>query len=190
MPNLKGGKKYKSSKHGNDKAEMHEINRSEGQDIARVIKALGNCNMLLLCNDGKERLGHIRSGIKKKCRIYTGDIILYSNRTEGVGALTKPGEIEKADILAKFDQEHHSKLKKEKGINASLFISTDIANGGNKESEDAYDFDEDASSADESSEDEEKTRAAAKKEAERKIATARNTKQAQVEGDDLDIDAI
>ncbi len=187
MPNLKGGKKYKSSKHANDKAEMHEIDRSEGQDIARVIKALGNCNMLLLCNDGKERLGHIRSGIKKKCRIFTGDIVLYSNRTEGVGALTKPGEMEKTDILAKFDQEHYSKLKKERGINAALFIARDISTDNQREGEDAYDFD---GESDEEETSEEKERVAAKKESERKIATARNAKQTQVEGDELDIDAI
>lgn len=113
MPNLQGGKKYKSSKHRDQKVEMHEVIEADGQMLARVLRALGNLRMLLYCNDGKERICKIRNAIKKSTRILVGDIVLISLRE---------GTEEKGDILAKYDPSLMSKLKKLPGVNMNLFL--------------------------------------------------------------------
>lgn len=122
MPNISGGKKYKAGKHdASSKAELHEIDASQGQMIGRVIKGLGDRNMLLYCNDGKERIAHIRGGLRKKnARIEIGDIVLFSLRGEGMNA-TQGRVLEKGDILAKYEREVHSQLKKQEGVNPRLF---------------------------------------------------------------------
>jgi initiation factor 1A len=105
MPNLTGGKKYKSGKHdANVKAEFHEIDAEQGQMVGRILKGLGDRNMLVYCNDGKERIAHIRGGLRKKvARLEIGDIVLISLRGEGMNA-TQGKILDKADILAKYDQ--------------------------------------------------------------------------------------
>ncbi len=124
MPNLQGGKKYKSSKHSNDvKAELHEI--GEGQMVGRVVRSLGNRRMLVYCNDGKQRICKIRGKLRKKVAFITvGDIILLSLREEmadGSSSVDVSGE--RGDILAKYDPTLFSKLKKEDGINPKLFLT-------------------------------------------------------------------
>ncbi len=124
MPNLQGGKKYKSGKHSGDvKAELHEI--GEGQMAGRVVRSLGNRRMLVYCNDGKQRICKIRGKLRKKVAFITvGDIILLSLREEmadGSSSVDVSGE--RGDILAKYDPTVFSKLKKEDGINPKLFVT-------------------------------------------------------------------
>ena len=45
MPNRLGGKKYKSAKNSDASSDFHEI--GEGQMVARVMKVLGDRNMML-----------------------------------------------------------------------------------------------------------------------------------------------
>ena len=137
MPNLQGGKKYKSSKHSQEtKAVLHEV--GEDQQVARVLKVLGNRRMLVYCNDNKQRICKIRGALGKRHWIGIGDIVLISMREElaagttGSGALAK-FEIsgERGDILAKYDQTILGKLKKEDGMNPKLFLTLetmDVAN--------------------------------------------------------------
>ena len=73
-PNKKGGKNYKKGKHVNDEPVMYE--RQEDQIYGRVLKLLGGCNALVYCNDGRERLCHIRGSMRKKVWIDPGDIVL------------------------------------------------------------------------------------------------------------------
>ena len=144
MPNLKGGKKYKAGKHSDTKAEFHEI--GEGQQIARVIKHLGDRNILVYCNDGYERIAHIRGGLsKKKACIDTGDLVLISIRgleldnegtkedenedgNEGTKESSKKSskqtskKHDRGDVLAKYDHELLGQLKKMEGINKNLFL--------------------------------------------------------------------
>ena len=194
MPNLKGGKKYKSSKHQEQQAEMHEIDKSQGQDIARVLRPLGNCNMLLLCNDGVQRLGHIRRAIKKGTRILTGDIILYSVRAENLGSTTETkSKLEKTDILAKYAPELYSKLKKMEGVNAQLFEAIDqLQRNGLQVEEGGFEFDAEASDAeDDGSSTNSEERAVNKAVNEKKRSAARDAKATLVGDDgDIDIDAI
>ena len=172
---------------------MHEIDKTQGQDIARVLRPLGNCNMLLLCNDGKQRLGHIRRSIKKGTRILTGDIILYSVRAENLGSKHETkSTLEKTDILAKYAPELYSKLKKVEGVNGQLFEAIDqLQRNGLQVEEGGFEFDAEASDEEDASTDSEE-RAANKTTKEKKRSAARDAKNAQVgdDGDDIDIDAI
>jgi translation initiation factor 1A len=131
MPNITGGKKYKSGKHdANSKAELHEIDESQGQMIGRVIKGLGDRNMLIYCNDGKERIAHIRGGLRKKnTRIETGDIVLFSLRGDGMNA-SQGSVLDRGDILAKYPYECLTNLKKESGINSKLFLQLEVLDSG------------------------------------------------------------
>jgi translation initiation factor 1A len=120
MPNLQGGKKYKSSKHAQEpKVEIHEV--GEGQMVGRVVKNLGNRRMLVYCNDTKERICKLRGALRKKIWINVGDIILLSLRDLASGT-TGTSENNTGDILAKYDTSVLSKLKKEDGMNPKVFI--------------------------------------------------------------------
>lgn len=123
MPNVQGGKKYKSGKHGQEvKAELHEI--GEGQMAGRVVRTLGNRRMLVYCNDGKQRICKIRGGLRKKTAFITvGDIVLISLRELAEGSSTTDVSGERGDILAKYDHSIVHKLKKEEGINPRLFVT-------------------------------------------------------------------
>ena len=145
MPNKTGGKNYKKSKHGDDDNIVF-IEKQEDQQYGRVVKVLGNGNMLVYCNDDKERICHIRGAIRKRVWINLGDVVLVS--------LRDLGDADRGDILAKYEPKYYSKLKKEPGVNLILFnnlegkgntigeeddegIEFDHANGGaGKEEED------------------------------------------------------
>jgi translation initiation factor 1A len=187
MPNMKGGKKYKSGKHADEKSELHEIHTDQGQSIGRVLKHLGDRNVLLYCNDNIERIAHIRGGLsKKKATIDKGDIVLYSNRGDGLGS-DKTNL--RADIIAKFNHDTHRELKKQEGVNPKLFLQIERIDGQNQVVEDdGVDFE--ADSDDYLSEDEKEARKLKRKEEDQLRSAARDTKTKVGNDDDLDIDAI
>jgi translation initiation factor 1A len=203
MPNFKGGKKYKSSKHGEEKAEVHEV--GEGQMIGRVIRILGNRNMLLFSNDGHERIAHIRGGLRKKnANIELGDIVLFSVRGEGMRLMSDSNGATKdrGDILAKYEREVHSQLKKMAGMNPRLFTSIETMDLRQRAAEpDDFGFtfeNEDTSSTEEEEQPGESAgdRAIRKAAADKKRSAARASKMdgsaAKTEASDgeVDIDAI
>ena len=185
MPNFKGGKKYKSGKHTETKVEIHEINEADGQMIGRVIKNLGDRNMMVYCNDGKERVSHIRGGLRKKtAKIEIGDIVLISLRSMDSGS---PLE-NRGDILAKYERETHGQLKKMKEINPKIFLTVETT-GTKVENDDGFEFDYGSGDEKEDDEDDkddpesaEKKREKRKEAEEKKRAEARNVKQSA--GDD------
>jgi translation initiation factor 1A len=200
MPNITGGKKYKSGKHdANSKAELHEIDESQGQMIGRVIKGLGDRNMLIYCNDGKERIAHIRGGLRKKnTRIETGDIVLFSLRGDGMNA-SQGSVLDRGDILAKYDREVFGQLKKQPGVNPRLFNQIEIMDAKQRasgaiptENDVGFDFDNDSEDEDtgEGDDDElsKEEREKKKTSEELKRLAARSTKKNQEEI--IDIDAI
>ncbi len=154
MPNKKGGKNYKKGKHATEAPIVYEC--LEGQMYARVIKVLGNCNMLVYCNDGRERVCHIRGNMRKKVWMGTGDLVLISIRDFGN---EKAGEIGKGDICAKYDPAVISKLRqRDQSINPKLFLNIET-NTDVKEADlnmgDGFEFEGGASEEDEESDDEE-----------------------------------
>jgi hypothetical protein len=61
MPkNLKGGQAYRSGNRAEIKPILHEIVWADGQAPGRVLKHLGDRNVMLYCNDNIERIARIR----------------------------------------------------------------------------------------------------------------------------------
>lgn len=212
MPNFTGGKKYKSSKHGENTAEFHEI--ADGQIVGRVIKNLGNRNLMIYCNDNKERMGHIRGGLRKKeARIEVGDIVLMSMRGDGMRVMGDDADANnRCDILAKYEREVHRILKKTEGVNPKLFTELERMDERGRatackdgeedigftfeasDSEEEVDIDREGKSNEEIREEIQKARAArdtarAKKRNEERAAKESGAA-AQKREDDIDIDAI
>ena len=207
MPNFTGGKKYKSSKHGDSAPDFHEI--GDGQIVGRVIKNLGNRNMMVYCNDNKERMGHIRGGLRKKeARIEVGDLVLMSMRSEGMRVMGEEADANnRCDILAKYEREVHGILKKTAGVNKKLFTMLEKMDersraAAYREGEEDFGFTFEAADSDEEEELEDgpdkeaiaKSRAARDEARARKRNEERAAKEsgegAKERGDDIDIDAI
>lgn len=130
MPNLRGGKAYKKSK-GKSKADDEAakvvfIEKGDDQLIGRIIKLLGNLNVSVYCEDKTERVCRIRSGIKKRVRFETGDIVLLSLRDCVISKedLEKGIRSENGDILAKYHPQQFQSLKDE-GVNPQIFAEID-----------------------------------------------------------------
>lgn len=211
MPNVKGGKKYKAGKGGNEIIEMHDILWDEGQMPGRVIKVLGDRNMMVYCNDNLERVCHIRGGLRKKnCLIEVGDIVLLSIRAEGMRATEGDSKL-KGDILDKFARETHRLLKRDEKILPRLFVNVeqmDAKQRANQEDMGEEDIgfviehgsDTEGDGEDEDEENDGKTpeerkaaRAKKQEKADRKRQDQIKTKEAAKKGDgdsDLDIDRI
>ena len=199
MPNLTGGKKYRSGFRTQQEPELHDVNEAEGQMIGRVVKALGDRNMMVFCNDNKERVCHIRGGLCKrrgKVRIEVGDIVLISLRGEGIGS---SHQMDRGDILEKFDRDLPKKLQRTlPGANPRLFTNIEsldtTARASNKTAEEleyGFEFDNEANMDDDSDSEE---REANKTLVAQKRSAARDVKQSATAGngggDDIDIDAI
>lgn len=116
MPNAKGGKNYKKGKHADEGPVT--IDRGPGQMIGRVLRILGNRNMLTYCNDRVLRICHICGKMKGRVFVGVGDIVLLSIRDFGENA----SETERGDIVAKYPAEQHSSLRKEVGANPHVFL--------------------------------------------------------------------
>jgi translation initiation factor 1A len=138
MPNKKGGKNYKKTKHAEDEPILYEL--LPGQMYARILKLVGGCNAIALCNDGRERLVHIRGNMRRKVWIATGDIVLISLRELEGG--------DRGDICARYDPRIIYRLQqKDKSINPKLFSTATSdktdgqTNGFPDDNGDGFDFD-------------------------------------------------
>ena len=128
MPrNLTGGNKAKSGKNEVGRvAELHEVDESQGQMVGRILRSLGDRNMLIYCNDGKERIAHIRGSLRKKvAKLEVGDIVLISLRGEAMGT-TSGSCMDRGDILAKYERDVYRQLKNIEGINPKLFNQLEV----------------------------------------------------------------
>jgi translation initiation factor 1A len=128
MPNRTGGKAYKKTKHGGDDEKSVFVDRLPGQMYGRVIRILGGLNVLVYCNDGYERICHIRGSLRKRTWLYVGDIVLISLR---MFEEEKKGS-ERGDILTKYEAKFYSKIKKEPDINLNLFANIETVEGTKK----------------------------------------------------------
>lgn len=183
MPNKKGGKNYKKSKHTEDAPILYE--RLDDQMYGCVIKILGGCNLLVYCNDGRDRICHIRGNMRKKVWMGVGDIVLISLREEKV----EPGEIGKGDICARYDPSVLSKLKqKDPSINPKLFMKVEPTSDKNTDGpvEDVFDYTAESEEGEASDDEDEKFRM------DKFHKNRTEQKRAAMIGDDdeIDIDAI
>jgi translation initiation factor 1A len=124
MPNIKGGKNYKKGKGSTDDGPAF-IDKQDDQLYGRVIKNLGNCNMIVYCDDNRRRFCHIRGAIRRRVWMNPGDIVLISVREfEKV----EDGEMERGDIIAKYDARHYGRLKKQADFNPRLMCELEKIN--------------------------------------------------------------
>ncbi len=209
-PNAKGGKAYKKQKKSSGPAEPIFLERSGDQQVARVVRLLGDRNVLCYCNDNRLRVCHICGRMKKREWIEPGDVVLISQR-ELVNK--DSSDYNRGDILAKYPIEQLSKLRREKGVNEKLFMKLETMDGMNltevgvdktndkkiKDADDCgFEFDrgsddEDGSGSESSSEEEDDAAAAGGNRIQRSRGGRQmEATQAAGGGDDdvLDIDAI
>jgi initiation factor 1A len=127
MPyNSKGGKNYKKGKKGEgESATAAFLDREPDQFVGRAIRLLGNRNILVFCNDDKLRICHVCGKMKGRVWIEPGDLVLCSLRQLVEGG--PPAD--RGDIIGKYPQEQHSKLKREVGVNAKLFMKLETMEG-------------------------------------------------------------
>ena len=154
MPNKTGGKNYKKSKHAGSSVKAPFIDRQPDQIYARVIKNVGSRNMLCYCNDNKVRFCHIRGSMRKRVWLNVGDIVLISLREFEKTADESPKKYEHGDIIAKYHEDHMSRLKKMPDVNKKLFQQLENADNSQAKGEaelslyppsdeEAFDFDAD-----------------------------------------------
>jgi initiation factor 1A len=121
MPNQKGGKNYKKSKHAAPQKPTLFLPEAD-QIFGRVIRNLGQRRMLVFSNDNKIRMCHIRGSMRRGSSwITVGDIVLITRR-DFEKLPEKAGEYENADIISRYDKDLQSDLKKIPGINQKLFL--------------------------------------------------------------------
>jgi initiation factor 1A len=148
MPNQKGGKNYKKSKHGTGSEGPRLEEAGPEEMYGRIIKILGNLNMNVYCNDNVVRICKVRGALRKRVWIVTGDLVIISLRNfeaEDNKKYMTAQElrlIDRGDIVHKIDASLHSKAKKLEGINPKLFMALENADGkvlgelGNRKDED------------------------------------------------------
>lgn len=155
MPNLKGGSGYKKKKKGNGEEDIIIIaDMEDDQMFGRVVKVLGNCNMLVYSEDGRERICHIRGKMRSRMYVHVGDIVIISTRGF---EKNEPGKLPRGDICHKYETKHHSALRKKfPDINTKLFENLD-AGFGKRDREDGFEFDGEAEDAGEEESESENT---------------------------------
>lgn len=138
MPNLKGGSGYKKKKKGGGDEDVIIIaDMEEDQIFGRVTRVLGNCNMLVYCEDGRDRICHIRGKMRSRMYVHVGDVVIISTR--GFEKV-EPGKLQRGDICHKYETKHHSALRRKfPDINPNMFVRTDSESG--KKEEDGFVFD-------------------------------------------------
>lgn len=85
--------------------------------------------MVVFCNDGKQRLCLIRGGMRKRVWLRAGDIVLISLREFEKKAEVGSNELEKGDIIAKYDEDLIPLLKKESDFNQILLRQLETVDG-------------------------------------------------------------
>jgi translation initiation factor 1A len=142
--------KKKHSNFNKDKDLNYQINTGH-EDYAYVIKLLGNCRALVLCNNGAEAIGIIRGSLRrfnKRVLIENGDIVVVSKRDF---------QDNKVDIVHKFNLDQCQSLIKNKEISDVLincyYNKNSYGNDKNEKRDDNYITFDDISQSSESEND-------------------------------------
>lgn len=98
----KGGKNRKKGKK-NPVNPKSILIKEEGQEYGQVTSVLGNCRFLLLCADGKERLGILRGKMRKRQWVSQGSFVIVGIREF---------ENSKCDIFHVYPEDQSIKVKK------------------------------------------------------------------------------
>jgi translation initiation factor 1A len=127
-PNSKGGKAYKKHKKGGEaeSSDQTYIVQQAGQMIGRVIRLLGNRNVLCYCNDNRLRICHICGKMKGRVWIEPGDMVLLSLR-EFETQTVEGKDDRRGDIIGKYAPDHLKRLRKEPNANPKLFMKLETS---------------------------------------------------------------
>lgn len=119
--------KARKKKTGDDTRQI--VYKEVGQMYAVASKMLGGCNIMAKCEDGKERLCHIRGKLRNSKLIRVDDMMLISIREF---------EPDKADIILGYTMEEARRIKKE----AKLTMFDDGKVDAKEEDENEVEFDD------------------------------------------------
>jgi translation initiation factor 1A len=181
MPNIKGGKAYKKTKHGGSEDAVF-VEKTDGQMYGRITKNLGGMNLMVFCNDNIERICHIRGALRKRVWMTPGDLVIISLRecTE-----TAKGK-ERGDIIDKVDSKFHSKLKKDSTINSLLFVNLEKKDSSVPADDTGFVFENE----NEDNEDNEDNEENEDDKSEESVPKHKNVRSGAMMDDDVDIDTI
>jgi translation initiation factor 1A len=127
-PNAKGGKGYKKKKKSGDTVGTPIfIDLQEGQMLGRVIRLLGNRNVLCFCVDNILRICHICGRMKGRVWIEPGDLVLISLRE--LSNIIETKGVTRGDVIAKYDPEQHGSLRRQYGSDAKIFMKLETMDG-------------------------------------------------------------
>jgi translation initiation factor 1A len=127
MPNIKGGKAYKKTKHSSNENEpFTEIQKD--QMYGRVVRNLGGLNLMVFCNDNKERICHIRGSMRKRVWMNAGDVVVISMRD-----LSSEDSAQRGDVVSKVDPKFYARIRKDPDVNERLFIGKDSGSTANND---------------------------------------------------------
>ena len=115
MPKNKfGGKKSKKGKNFVEKKEL--VNIEECEQIAQVIKVLGNKRFEVKCGDGKTRIGILRGSMKRNSWVNRLDVLLIE---------AWEFEDKKCSILHKYSYEDYYELLADKQLPENFVLEED-----------------------------------------------------------------
>jgi translation initiation factor 1A len=112
--NKKGGKKHKRGKKQGYETKILRL-KEDDQEYAQITASKGNCRFDVHCFDGKNRIGILCGGMRKKVFVNSKDIVLVSIRDF---------QDDKCDIIDKYDDTQVHQLKSGKHI-PDFIITTD-----------------------------------------------------------------
>jgi initiation factor 1A len=129
MPKNSGGKIAKKMARKSELVKPELPERLHDQYWGRVIRNLGNSQVMVYRNDAEEVICSLPGRLKRKrIRIAIGDIVLISMR-EGL-SLTNSGK-EMGDVLDKVDPTLYGKLKRDETFNQRLLNNLEsLTTGG------------------------------------------------------------
>ncbi len=126
-PNSKGGKGYKKKKKTGDVVTPIFIDTQEDQMLGRVIRLLGNRNVLCFCLDNILRICHICGRMKGRVWIEPGDLVLVSLRE--LSREQSIASVKRGDVIGKYVPEQFSALRKQFGQDAKVFMKLETMDG-------------------------------------------------------------
>lgn len=120
----KGKKRGKNGKNNTITEHKELVLKEDGQEYAKVIKALGTGHVEADCFDGKKRRCHIRGKMCKRVWINAGNIILIGLRNF---------QDKTADVILKYTDDEARRLKSMGELPESTDIESDGKIEENKE---------------------------------------------------------
>lgn len=126
----KSDKTKKNSQKGTKPAKREIVYKVDGSVYGQATKLLGDCNFMVYCFDGKDRLCHIRRKIKRD-KVAVDSIVM-------VG--TRDYQDNKGDIIYVYTREEAAVLRSEKEIPDNVNIGNGIDVASDDDDDTGFNF--------------------------------------------------